>query len=341
MKHIKLFEEFIVEKKSYANSAFLFGGFFTGIQRKGIGKAVISDLFKSNPKIENLLLYTQDDAIGFWKKIGGNVVSQGNDKNGTLRYFVQINRNDVDSSVGPKELRISYKNKSTKTSKLSKGEYDIKMGRQKIGFFFVRDVGTIEENPMDIIIESVTVNKVEFSYKPLVNETYELLEGGVSYEDLNDILNEGIFSFIKGIFMNPGQKRKLRKLGDQLFKIKVQIQKMDIEQNDISKAEDELKSKDSNYTADPALSVAVNAEEKKKQALQNKEGIIIDQMDSVAGQNETLTKYVNKVKLEVRMKANEATIKLADDEMERILRKIQKKDAKEVQTLDKVLAKAA
>ena len=181
----------------------------------------------------------------------------------------------------------------------------------------------------------------EFHYKPLVNETYELLEGSVSYEDLNDILNEGIFSFIKGIFMNPGQKRKLRKLGDQLFKIKVQIQKMDIEQNDISKAEDELKSKDSNYTADPALSVAVNAEEKKKQALENKEGIIIDQMDSVAGQNETLTKYVNKVKLEVRMKAHEATIKLADDEMERILRKIQKKDAKEVQTLDKVLAKAA
>ena len=181
----------------------------------------------------------------------------------------------------------------------------------------------------------------EDKLKSLVNETYELLEGSVSYEDLNDILNEGIFSFIKGIFMNPGQKRKLRKLGDQLFKIKVQIQKMDIEQNDISKAEDELKSKDSNYTADPALSVAVNAEEKKKQALQNKEGIVIDQMDSVAGQNETLTKYVNKVKLEVRMKANEATIKLADDEMERILRKIQKKDAKEVQTLDKVLAKAA
>ena len=65
----------------------------------------------------------------------------------------------------------------------------------------------------------------EFNNKRLVNETYDLLEGNVSYEDLNDVLNEGIFSFIKGIFMNPGQKRKLRKLGDQLFKIKVQIQK--------------------------------------------------------------------------------------------------------------------
>ena len=181
----------------------------------------------------------------------------------------------------------------------------------------------------------------EFNNKRLINETYDLLEGSVSYEDLNDVLNEGIFSFIKGIFMNPGQKRKLRKLGDQLFKIKVQIQKLDIEQNDIDKAEGELKSKDSNYTADPIVAVAVNAEEKKKQALQNKEGIVIDQMDSVAGQNETLTKYVNKLKLEVRMKANEATIKIADDEMERILKKIQKKDAKEVKNLDKELSKAA
>ena len=181
----------------------------------------------------------------------------------------------------------------------------------------------------------------EFNNQQLVKESYDLLEGSVSYDDLNDILNEGLFSFIKGIFINPGKKRKLRKLGDQLFKVKVQIQKMDIEQNDISKLEDELKSKDSNYTADPALSVAVNAEDKKKQALQNKEGIVIDQMDAVAGENETLTKYVNKVKLEVRMKANDATLKLADDEMGRILTKIQKKDAKEVKNLDKELAQAA
>jgi|TARA_R110002124_G_scaffold114019_5_gene268554 ribosomal protein L19 len=181
----------------------------------------------------------------------------------------------------------------------------------------------------------------EFNNQQLVKESYDLLEGSVSYEDLNDILNEGLFSFIKGIFINPGQKRKLRKLGDQLFKLKVQIQKLDIEQNDIDKAEEELKSKDSNYTADPVLSVAVNAEEKKKQALQNKESIIIDQMDNIAGDNQTLTKYVNKVKLEVRMKANEATIKIADDEMERILKKIQKKDAKEIKNLDKELSKAA
>jgi hypothetical protein len=181
----------------------------------------------------------------------------------------------------------------------------------------------------------------EFNNQQLVKESYDLLEGSVSYEDLNDILNEGIFSFIKGIFMNPLQKRKLKKLGDQLFKVKVQIQKLEIEESDIDKFESDLKSKDSNYTSNPSVDNAKTAEEKKLKALENKESIILDQMESIAGENQTLIKYVNKVKLEIRMKATEVTIKLADDEMERILKKIQKKDAKEIKTLDKELAKAA
>ena len=181
----------------------------------------------------------------------------------------------------------------------------------------------------------------EFKNRRLVNETYDLLEGSVSYEDLNDVLNEGIFSFIKGIFMNPFQKRKLKKLGDELFKIKVQIQKLEIEENDIDRMEDELKSKDSNYSSDSSIKNAKTAEDKKLKALQNKEAIIIDQMDTVAGDNQTLTKYVNNIKLEIRMKANDATIKMADAEMSRILNKMQKKDAKEIKVLDKELAKAA
>ena len=41
------------------------------------------------------------------------------------------------------------------------------------------------------------------------------------------------------------------------------------------------------------------------------------------------------------MRANDATIQLADKEMERVLKLIQKRDAKEVKNLDKELAKAA
>ena len=40
------------------------------------------------------------------------------------------------------------------------------------------------------------------------------------------------------------------------------------------------------------------------------------------------------------MRANDATIKLADKEMERVLKLIQKRDAKTVKTLDKELAKS-
>tara|TARA_R100000544_G_scaffold4651_1_gene1804 strand:- start:51 stop:620 length:570 start_codon:yes stop_codon:yes gene_type:complete len=181
----------------------------------------------------------------------------------------------------------------------------------------------------------------QFNSQQLVKETYSLLEGSVSYEDLNDVLNEGIFSFIKGIFINPGQKRKLRKLGDQLFKTKIQLQKLEIEQNDIDRFEMDLKDKDDNYTSPDIKGNAQNAEDKKIEALRSKEGIIISQMDDIAGDNSKLTKYVNKIKLEIRMKAVEATIKMADAEMSRILKKIQKKDAIEVKSLDKELAKEA
>jgi len=153
-----------ISTKQFKDSALLFGGFFTGIQRMGIGKTIIEDLFKSNKKLENLLLYTQDDAIGFWKKIGGKIIQSGKDVIGTSRYFVQINRNDVDTNSSIKDLGVSYKNLETKKSKLAVGEYNIKMGRQKIGFFFVRDMGTIQMNPMGIIKESLNEENYQSPY---------------------------------------------------------------------------------------------------------------------------------------------------------------------------------
>ena len=164
-----------VSASSFPNSALLFGGFFTGIQRMGIGKTIISDLFKSNPKLDNLLLYTQDDAVGFWKKLGGKIIQQGEDKKGILRYFVQINRNDVDPNLNLKQLGISYKNLSTKKSKIDKGEYAIKMGKQKIGFFFVRDIGTIQMDPMSIFADNLNESTVDSKLYPfkIKDKTYD------------------------------------------------------------------------------------------------------------------------------------------------------------------------
>jgi hypothetical protein len=181
-----------------------------------------------------------------------------------------------------------------------------------------------------------------FNYKnELVNDTYKILEGKVSHDELSEILNEGIFSFIKGIFSSPVKKRKLDKLGEELFKIKVQLQKMEIEEGDIDKLTQDLKSTDNDYTATQAkVDVADKAKKIKIEALRNKEKVIIDKMDAIGNQNDKLTKYVSKVKLEIRMRANDATIKLADKEMERVLKLIQKRDAKTVKTLDKELAKS-
>lgn len=182
-----------------------------------------------------------------------------------------------------------------------------------------------------------------FNYKnELVNDTYKILEGKVSHDELSEILNEGIFSFIKGIFSSPVKKRKLDKLGEELFKIKVQLQKMEIEEGDIDKLTQDLKSTDNDYKATQAkVDVADKAKKIKIEALRKKESVIIDKMDAIGNESDKLTKYVNKVKLEIRMRANDATIQLADKEMERVLKLIQKRDAKEVKDLDKELAKAA
>ena len=181
----------------------------------------------------------------------------------------------------------------------------------------------------------------EFTNQELIKETYDILEGDVSMMDLDEVLNEGIFSFIKGIFVNPGKKRALRKLGDELFKVKVAIQKQEIEENNIDRLESELKSKNANYIPSDQMKVAREAEDSKLKALRGKEEIYIERMDAIGDENDTLKKYVNKIKLEVRMKANDATIKLADDEMKRLLTKIKDRDAKQVKKLDKELAKAA
>tara|TARA_Y100000389_G_scaffold37997_1_gene32277 strand:+ start:2529 stop:3104 length:576 start_codon:yes stop_codon:yes gene_type:complete len=176
----------------------------------------------------------------------------------------------------------------------------------------------------------------------LVNETYEILEGQVSHDELTEILNEGIFSFIKGIFSNPKKKRELDKLGEELFKLKVKLQKIQIEEDQIDVFKDEVKSKGNDYTSTKSkIDIADKAKAAKIQALRKKEEITISKMDAIGEGNDKLTKYVNKVKLEIRIRANDAIIKLADDEIARVLKQMQKKDAKEIKILDKELAKAA
>lgn len=181
-----------------------------------------------------------------------------------------------------------------------------------------------------------------FKYNELlINDTYEILEGKVSQEDLAEILNEGIFSFIKGIFSSPVKKRKLNKLGEELFLTKVELQKLEIEEDQVDKFRAELNPRSNDYrAADQKLKIADKAKETKIQALRDREENILSQMDSIGQESDILQKYVNKVKLEIRMRANDATIKLADAEVARVLKQLQKKDAKQVKSLDMEISKA-
>ena len=62
---------------------------------------------------------------------------------------------------------------------------------------------------------------------------------------------------------------------------------------------------------------------------------IIDNMDAIGQENETLQKYVSTVKLDARMKSTEKLIKMADSNIKRILVKSLKKDKSTVDSLQK------
>jgi uncharacterized FlaG/YvyC family protein len=57
-------------------------------------------------------------------------------------------------------------------------------------------------------------------------------------------------------------------------------------------------------------------------------------MDVIGGTSDKLQKYVDKIKFEIRIKANDATIRIADDETERVLRELKARDIKAVKALD-------
>jgi hypothetical protein len=177
----------------------------------------------------------------------------------------------------------------------------------------------------------------------LAKETYALLEGKVPQEDLDLILNEGLFGFIKGIFLNPFKKRKLNQLGEELFKVKVEMNKIQIEEDAMNsfKAQlDTMKRGTKEYeTQESKIEVSDKAKQMKIDALTANEETIIAQMDAIGSENETLQKYVDKIKLEIRIKANDATIRMADGEMQRILKQLKGADLKQANSLDREIKK--
>ena len=84
----------IDERPVYTNSIFFNGGFIINYDKhkQGIGKKTIENIFNDNKTIDNIFLYAIDwqGAVGFWLKIGGNVVYE---KEGL--FYIQLKRSNI------------------------------------------------------------------------------------------------------------------------------------------------------------------------------------------------------------------------------------------------------
>jgi len=154
----------------------------------------------------------------------------------------------------------------------------------------------------------------------------------------NSSVDEGLFSFLKGLFKNPMQKRKLDQLADKLTKTRIEIGTLKLEGDPVEELENELKDKSDDYTSSREFaSTDNNPHEARIEILQNMEDEIIAMMDEIGQDNETLQKYVSKVKLESRMQSTEKLMRVADDSVAKILAKLKKKDMQRIKQADKDL----
>lgn len=179
----------------------------------------------------------------------------------------------------------------------------------------------------------------KFNHSRFVKETYHLVEGHMSYDEYNELIGEGFFDFLKGLFTNPLQKRKLDKLGQDLLKTKIELMKLEIEEDAVNSIKAQLNTMTRGQSDYESTSVKVDVADRAKAtkiaSLQDRESAIVDQMDIIGGTSDKLQKYVDKIKFEIRIKANDATIRIADGEVERILKDLKNQDLKAVKTLDK------
>jgi len=82
----------------------------------------------------------------------------------------------------------------------------------------------------------------KFSHDSFIKETYHLVEGYISYNEYQELIGESFFklNFIKDLFTNPLQKRNLDKLGQDLLKTKIELMKLEIEEDSIDSFKSQL-----------------------------------------------------------------------------------------------------
>ena len=148
-------------------------------------------------------------------------------------------------------------------------------------------------------------------------------------------LEEGLFGWLSGVFKNPGLKRKARKLKNELVKTRIEMGNLKIEGDPIEEFEAELKAKNDEYKTSKSTPRGQDSpHELRIKTLEDTEEALVGAMDSMAQESEVLQKYVDKMKLEARMEANNAIIRAADSKIARVIKKIQDKDQKAIKKMD-------
>lgn len=188
----------------------------------------------------------------------------------------------------------------------------------------------------------------QYIHESLYEAVNSIMDGELSKAEIQDMLNEGLFSWLKDLFSNPKKKKELDRLAAKLVETRVEIAKIDIQEDDIEALESELEDKADPYS-NPKAKVKFTAKSSfdsndptqiKKSQLEELEKEILSQMDSIGEENEKLGKYVNKVKLDSRMESTEQVMKLADAQMKKVLSKMYRKDKQASNALNKELQKS-
>jgi len=181
-----------------------------------------------------------------------------------------------------------------------------------------------------------------------IHQIVETLNNQVSYTDVeNAMVSElfGLGNLLKGIFVNPFIKRKIRKLVDELILVRVDIAKFSLEMDlndmedeyDADEFEDDYSSRRSG-TRKPKKSYAGSDQEdsvisKKVAALEDSADMLEAKMDILVGDDDRLEKYVTLQKIEARLKANDLIIAMADNVQKKILIKFNNVIGKEAKSI--------
>jgi hypothetical protein len=184
------------------------------------------------------------------------------------------------------------------------------------------------------------------SYDPIDNESlYEVVNsimgGELTESEVQDLLDEGLFSWLGSLFSNPKKKRELDKLAQKLVEVRVDIAKVNIEAENIEAFEEELNAKEDMYANTlPAKAIKSNKTsmtDLKGAQLKELESDVIMRMDVIGEENDKLKTYVNKVKLDSRIQSTEKIMRMADGQIKKVLSKMAMQDKKKDRELTKEL----